>query len=641
MSVKICNLGNSSTDIQSATIDTAWTTVDVTTTVSVNTVEWSPDLGTNGRLVALPDNGSTVSAYSDDGSSWTATTILDKNWNAVIWSQELSLFVAVGGSGATFSNPLVSTSSDGITWDTATATAVITWNSIAWAPKLGLFCAVSQSGVAGENVMTSPDGTNWTSQTAVVSGWSCVTWSPKLGLFAAFSSGGGLGDRVMTSPDGSTWTTQTLGGSDNAWQDIVWSPENEIFCAVSLNTVAATSDDGSTWVTQTTPLGVSSLVWASNISLFCAVSVSSTDIMTSVTGLSGSWTSQSTVFGPRTDLVWASSFQNFYMSPVSGGHIVKSNSDYSAYETEATIGTSGVTDITIAAQNLSLGQSAAEVTIGQYANQMTIGSPGTQVSINGNLFLYNTASRDILTNLSPDIWIANGETTSRVGSNEAVTLNNDAKVISESSVSRSGFGNPNKYVWQLSTSTQGSSVDIAATIDAYIGTGNMFYTMAWAITLPPWDTRTGETPYLSVQLVSDSNPDTNHSVRTGTSDYTQLLGDEFDPSGGGWTANGATPSYWNWPGGRTGDEPKSILVVRRDGTGTSISIFYNGIETADATTNESYTGNTPTFTRIGWRNTAAASNTAYGLTFAGYAAWERALSDAEIQTITYENLSAI
>jgi hypothetical protein len=59
--------------------------------------------------------------------------------------------------------------------------------------------------------------------------WFSVCWSPQLELFAAVSFNGG----VMTSPDGINWITRTAptcGGSG-----VCWSPELGIFTAVALS----------------------------------------------------------------------------------------------------------------------------------------------------------------------------------------------------------------------------------------------------------------------------------------------------------------------------------------------------------------------------------------------------------------------
>jgi len=62
----------------------------------------------------------------------------------------------------------------------------------------------------GNRVMTSPNGIDWTIRvSAADNGWHSVCWSPELELFCAVSYSG-TGNRVMTSPDGINWTIVLL-----------------------------------------------------------------------------------------------------------------------------------------------------------------------------------------------------------------------------------------------------------------------------------------------------------------------------------------------------------------------------------------------------------------------------------------------
>jgi len=147
----------------------------------------------------------------------------------------------------------------------------------------GLFVAVSRNGT-GNRVMTSPNGTTWTSRTSAADNqWLSVTFGN--GLFVAFSSNGA--NRVMTSPNGTTWS---LGTSipNNVWQGVTFG--NNRFVAVSGDGAVLTSTDGISW-----SLGISAAVnnW-SDITYgngsFVAVSSTGNDnrVMTSQDGVNWS-----------------------------------------------------------------------------------------------------------------------------------------------------------------------------------------------------------------------------------------------------------------------------------------------------------------------------------------------------------------
>lgn len=96
-------------------------------------------------------------------------------------------------------------------------------------------------------------GLTWTEQTPAnnVNQWSSVTYSPDLDLFVAVSRTGSS-DRVMTSPDGITWT-QVTGTPNLNFERVVWG--NGLFVAIAqgrepggvVNQRVATSPNGTDW----------------------------------------------------------------------------------------------------------------------------------------------------------------------------------------------------------------------------------------------------------------------------------------------------------------------------------------------------------------------------------------------------------
>src|SRR5574341_1489350 len=164
---------------------------------------------------------------SPDGITWTDYGTLPIGDNAICWSRELGLFVAVGQSGR------VATSPDGINWTARTPVAATNWNDVIWSPELALFVAVGP-GATGvtDAVMTSPDGINWTLRTAASNLiWQAVCWSPELGLLAAVAVNSATAT-IMTSPDGITWTS-LANAADNSWNAVTYAPRLGIFIAVA------------------------------------------------------------------------------------------------------------------------------------------------------------------------------------------------------------------------------------------------------------------------------------------------------------------------------------------------------------------------------------------------------------------------
>jgi hypothetical protein len=191
-------------------------------------------------VVAGSFGGSNALVYrSTDGTSWTQIVLsstLAQSWTGMAWSPTLGLFAAVANSGT---GVRVMTSPDGTTWTSRTSAADQGWRSIAWSPELELFVAVSDSGT--QRVMTSPDGLTWTLRDTPTpsSFWRSVVWSPAWGRFVAVASSGGSGSQVMSSTDGLTWVAEIDAPGDSAWQSLAWSPELGIFAAVGRSSARA------------------------------------------------------------------------------------------------------------------------------------------------------------------------------------------------------------------------------------------------------------------------------------------------------------------------------------------------------------------------------------------------------------------
>lgn len=175
---------------------------------SFTSLAYSPSLD---RAVAVKADGTAGVFYSSDLTNWTnsITTPTLGNYQAVIWIEELSLYVTV--SDTSYSGPKAAYSSNGINWTQSTPADNGAFQGLAWSPKLGILVAVSTGGT--HKVMWSTDGINWS--VTGVSGassynWNSVCWSDDLEMFVAVG-----GTATMSSKDGKTWTyaPSSLGGT--------------------------------------------------------------------------------------------------------------------------------------------------------------------------------------------------------------------------------------------------------------------------------------------------------------------------------------------------------------------------------------------------------------------------------------------
>jgi hypothetical protein len=204
---------------------------------------WFVATGSGGS--APPDSKNAMT--SPDGITWTERATPENGaYNGVAYGN--GVFVAMN-TNIGVSNHNLMTSSDGVTWTAVTPPAYNSWRGLTFAD--GKFVAVSAgSGSYSQRAMVSTDGTNWTLSTLISPNntpdnqWNSVVYGN--GLFVAVSQTG-TGNRVMTSANGTTWTSRTP-AEDNQWYDVTFG--NGRFIAVansgSGNRVM-TSTDGINW----------------------------------------------------------------------------------------------------------------------------------------------------------------------------------------------------------------------------------------------------------------------------------------------------------------------------------------------------------------------------------------------------------
>jgi hypothetical protein len=231
--------------IMTSTDGEFWTARTSPASIPYRDICWSEDLGLFCAVASSTSTSSIVT--SSDGVTWTARSYTNSaGYYCVEWSPELSIFVALEGDVSGTANSVI-TSSDGITWTQSTGLN-LAFRSIAWAPEISLFCAVGSTGA----VATSPDGTTWTSRTAAASNsWEGIAWAGRLNRFVVVGRSG-TNDRVMYSSDGITWTSAVT-PIDNNWYDIAWSNEINLFVACAGSGTGdriMTSNDGITWTTR-------------------------------------------------------------------------------------------------------------------------------------------------------------------------------------------------------------------------------------------------------------------------------------------------------------------------------------------------------------------------------------------------------
>ena len=158
----------------------------------------------------------------------------DQQWEAVTYGN--GKFVAVASSG---SGNRVMTSTNGSYWTSRTSASDSNWQGITYAGNQ--FVAVGSNAV-----MTSPDGITWTSRTAPNGEWQAITNCG--GLYVATATWGS--NYIMSSTDGVQWTVRT---PSTAWSHdaVACSADVPRFVSVSMFGRGWSSANGTTgWSTQ-------------------------------------------------------------------------------------------------------------------------------------------------------------------------------------------------------------------------------------------------------------------------------------------------------------------------------------------------------------------------------------------------------
>ena len=227
--------------------DTSWTTNFSSNISGAFDVIWH-----DGQFVVV---GVGLSIYtSPDGRAWTTRQdrVSQVDWGgSVIWGGDQFLAVAPGSANQVVTSP------DGITWTSRTiANADLRLANVAWGNNL--YVAVGQN-----VIVTSSDGVTWTDRSSAVSGNPIlhdVVWNGSVWVVTGYDFEDRLG-YSWTSPDGVDWTRQSA-VSDVAFQyfqSIDWN--GSIFVAVGGNGIG-TSVDGVNWSILQTNAGLGDVSWS-------------------------------------------------------------------------------------------------------------------------------------------------------------------------------------------------------------------------------------------------------------------------------------------------------------------------------------------------------------------------------------------
>ena len=286
--------------------------------------QWCSVTYGNGKFVAVA-NGSNGAAYSEDGVTWTITSMTKYGiWKSVTYGNGKFVTLNWNNSNEAFY------SEDGVTWTAATLPSYAKWYSVTYGN--GKFVAVAENST---NAVYSEDGITWTATTlhSSVTTWQSVTYGN--GKFVAVAGG----TTAAYSIDGITWTETTL-PSSSSWQSVTYG--NGKFVAVSDGSAIAYSYDGVTWTETALPnsVGCSSVTYGND--KFVAIVPYSISAFYSNDGIT--WTETSM----PTSAYWASvTYGNGkFVAVVSGSTVTAYSKDGINWKTELKLISQNGIDVT-------------------------------------------------------------------------------------------------------------------------------------------------------------------------------------------------------------------------------------------------------------------------------------------------------
>jgi hypothetical protein len=209
----IANLTVSSFRVANTTRDGEWCSV-----------AWSPKFKKFIACSFQTGTGVNRLTQSLTGENWSnMSSPVDVPLLKIIWVEELSKFICVGGS----SDARIIYSEDGESWSNATITGNGAINDVVWSKELGLLVATSAD--ASDNLFTSEDGESWVKASTPSLSLISVTWSKELGIFLAVQSGSTVSFQTLSSIDGQNWSSNTAPTVTGNRLGVVWVNHLNLF----------------------------------------------------------------------------------------------------------------------------------------------------------------------------------------------------------------------------------------------------------------------------------------------------------------------------------------------------------------------------------------------------------------------------
>ncbi len=219
----------------------SWEVITVTSPLLITSQLFDIAHG-NGTFVAAGNNDQLYT--SPDGQTWTMRSAGEGGSSFRSVAFDGSTFVIAGADSATETSAVLFSSPDGVAWTPRTTEVSGPVNELVF--ENSEFIACGGSGADSGFVITSPDGTTWTT---LVDDLPVTPASVTHGLGAYFTITPGFPSFIHTSSDGTTWT----GGPNNSLQS---HPQIRFFNGelVSFDrgnffpqSTYRTSSDGTTW----------------------------------------------------------------------------------------------------------------------------------------------------------------------------------------------------------------------------------------------------------------------------------------------------------------------------------------------------------------------------------------------------------
>jgi hypothetical protein len=220
--------------------------------INIYSIAWSNTLN---RFVAVGHDMTEFGyciIYSSDGINWTPCdqeSLLEGNFNDVVWSGSLNLFIAIesGEPGAMFY------SSDGINWtriQEGLPDYYIDFKSIAWSDSLGIFLVMGKDGSGNAIAGTSSGIDGW--QFTVISnmlGLENIKWSDELNKFLVVA-----GSKIYETIDGVNFSVFYYDPNVNFYEGDIATGGTDVLVVARDGVKIFSNDEGVNWTNISTEI---------------------------------------------------------------------------------------------------------------------------------------------------------------------------------------------------------------------------------------------------------------------------------------------------------------------------------------------------------------------------------------------------